>query len=222
MYREIVQSIAQEKCIVILRGIEEKYLPGVMHALYAGGIRLAEIAFDRTGTVSDTDTARQIAWAAEHFAGRMYIGGGTIMNQTQLHLLRDAGGAFAISPHTDPALISMTKEAGLVAIPGAMTITEIVAADRAGADFIKIFPAATLGPSFFRAVHGPLPDVRLLAVNGVTLEEIPLYRQAGAIGFCIGGAIVNRQRAAAQEYDTIRSAAAQYVRACQDPLSETV
>lgn len=207
--------MAEYRLIAILRGIPEEVLPDVLDVLYENGIRLAEITYDATGAVSAAVTARQIAMAAARLEGKMYIGAGTVLDTEQLRRTKEAGGSFIISPHTEIGLIEETKSLGLISIPGAMTVSEIVAAHRAGADYIKVFPAASLAPAFITQVHGPLPHIPLLAVSGVSLAEIPTYLNAGAAGFGIGGAIVNRKLCLDGDMNTIGKNAAAYANACK-------
>ena len=206
--------LEQYRLIVILRGIPTEMLMGVLDALYEGGVRMAEITFDAAGNVSDTETAAQINCSAARMEGKMHIGAGTVMTVEQLHLTRAAGGTFAVSPHTDPVLIETTKTMGLISVPGAMTPSEIVTAYRAGADYVKLFPASALGPDFVRRMHGPFPHIRMLPVSGVGLEDIPTYLSAGASGFGIGSAIANPKFCADGDLTAIRDRATAYAVAC--------
>ena len=215
MLLDFSAAMEEYRLIAILRGIPGEMLPDVLDLLYEGGIRLAEITYDATEAVPAAETAARIAMAASRMEGKMYIGAGTVLHTQQLRLTKEAGGTFIISPHTDVQLIAETKALGLVSIPGAMTVSEIVAAHHAGADYIKVFPVSSLGPDFLTQVHGPLPHIPLLAVSGVGLADIPAYLRAGAAGFGIGGAICNRKLCLAGDLDAIRTNAAAYADACR-------
>ena len=218
MFLNFPAAMTKYRLIAILRGIPGEMMPEVLDTLYDGGIRLAEITFDSTGRIPASETAAQIHTASCRMENKMHIGAGTVLTAEQLHLTCEAGGCFVISPHTDIFLIDKTKSMGLFSIPGAMTVSEIVAAHKAGADYIKVFPASALGPSFFTQVLSPLPQVRLLAVSGVKAEEIPSYLSAGAVGFGIGSAIANRKLCLAGELDTMRKNAAAYAAFCRNPV----
>jgi len=209
------QTMCTERLIVILRGIPDTMLPAVLDVLYEAGIRLAEITYDMSGTVSYAHTAEMIAMASSRMAGKMHIGAGTVLTTEQVQMTADAGGTFIISPHTDTELIKNIKQKHLFALPGAMTVSEIVAAHNAGADYIKLFPASSLGPDFIRQVHGPLPQVKLLAVSGVDVKDVPQYLEAGAAGFGIGGAVVNRKLCLENKLGQIYTNAVSYVSACR-------
>ena len=215
-------SLRQTRVIAILRGVPADKLLPVLDALRDGGIRLAEITYDASGTVSDRETAEQIASAVRHTKGIMHIGAGTVLTPEQAELTRAAGGTFAISPHTDPSLICAVKTMGLLALPGAMTVSEAVAAYRAGADYVKLFPASSLGPDFVRQIRAPLPQIPLLAVSGISPEQVPAYLRAGVAGFGIGSSIVNARLCRENAMETIRQNAEQYIRACRAAEEGTV
>ncbi len=214
MLQNFQEDLEKTGLIVILRGVPGEMLGDVLDALYDGGIRLAEVTYDAAGIVPPQDTAASIAMAVKRMTGKMHIGAGTVLTEEQLRLTKEAGGTFIISPHTNPTLIVATKELGLFSLPGAMTVSEIVTAHKAGADFVKLFPASTLGPDFIKQVHGPLPHVKLLAVSGVGVDDIPAYRKAGAAGFGVGSAIVSRSLCTAGKLDVIQDNAARFAKAC--------
>ena len=191
MKEQLIEVIEREKLIVIVRGVKTEKLIELGEALYDGGVRLMEITFDATGAVSDEMTAEGISLLAKHFAGRMHIGAGTVITEKQVELTWRAGGTFIISPDTNEAVIAKTKELGMISIPGALTPTEAQKAHRAGADFVKLFPAGSLGASYLKAICAPLSHIRFLVVGGIDEKNIPEYRKVGARGFGIGSAIVN-------------------------------
>ncbi len=129
----------------------------------------------------------------------MAVGAGTVTSAALAELAHSAGAQFIVSPDTDPAVIRRTKELGMCAMPGAMTPSEIKTAYEAGADFVKVFPASVLGPEYIRAIRGPLGQIPLLAVGGVSE------------GVSVGGKLVNRDWIAAGQWDSITQLARQLV-----------
>lgn len=117
-------------------------------------------------------------------------------------------------------MIEKTVSLGMVSIPGAMSPSEIVSAAEYGADFVKIFPAASLGASFIKAVKGPLNYIPLLAVGGVGEHNAAEFLRAGAEGVGIGGNLANREWIAAGEFDKIREAARRTVQNCRGAFTE--
>ena len=211
MREQIIQTVEQEKIIVIVRGVEREKLIPLAEAMYAGGIRLLEITYSANGKVSDEDTAENIRLLAEHFAGRMYIGAGTVLTEKQVALTAQAGGKFIISPDTCPPVIEKTRELGLVSMPGALTPSEMQIAHRSGADFIKIFPVTSLGASYVKAVKAPLSHLRMLAVGGVDESNIAEYLKAGINGFGLGSNIIDKKEITENDWAGITELAKKYV-----------
>lgn len=213
MREEIISAIEKNKIIVIVRGVEKENLIPLAEAMYEGGIRLLEITFSANGKITDKQTAENIKMLSEHFDGRMYIGAGTVLKESQVELVKEAGGGFIISPDTNEAVVTKTRELGLVSMPGALTPTEIQAAHRSGADFVKLFPISNLGSDYVRAVKAPLSHIKLLAVGGIYDENIAEYLSAGVSGFGIGSNITDKKLIANGEFDKITALARKYVTA---------
>ena len=211
-FEEIFNST---KVIAILRNIPSDKLTKTLDALYAGGIRLAEITYDRTGATSDSETAKNIARAVKYTEGKMLIGAGTVLTCEQVELTKKAGGKFIISPDTCPEVIKATKENGLLSLPGAMTMSEVCTALRAGADFVKLFPCDVLGIGFIKALLAPLRGTKLIAVSGISPENAGEYIAAGCVGIGVGSGIANAKLCNEGKYDVITERAKAYVEACK-------
>lgn len=211
MQRDIINAIKERKIIAIVRGVEPKKLVPLAKALYDGGIRLMEITYSADGSVSDEETAAAVGALANEFDGRMYIGSGTVLTREQVKRTNDAGGRFIISPNTDAEVIRYTKELGMVSIPGALTPSEAEAANRAGADFVKLFPVTSMGVSYVKAIAAPLSHIKFLAVGGITPENIGEYLDIGVCGFGIGSNIINKEYIAEENYEKITASAKEYV-----------
>lgn len=216
MQKQVIQTILQEKIIVIVRGVEREKLLPLCESLYKGGIRLLEITYSAKGTPSDEETAENIRYLAENFQGRMCIGAGTVLTEKQVELTAKAGGKFIISPDAYPSVIQKTKELGLVSIPGAFTATEMQAAHRAGADFIKIFPVSGLGADYVKALKAPLAHLKMLAVGGVDEKNMQAYIQAGACGVGVGSTLIKKDLIAKGEFAEITRLAEKYVEAAKN------
>ena len=215
MRNTIKEAIKHEKLVVIVRGVEKNKLIPLAEAMYAGGIRLLEITYSANGSVSDEDTAANIAMLKSHFGDRMYIGAGTVLHTSQVELTAKAGGEFIISPNTKQEVIEKTRELGLVSMPGAFSPTEIEAAYEYGADFVKLFPITNLGVGYVKAVCAPLSHIPILAVGGIDLNNMADYRKAGACGFGIGSNIIDKTMLAQNDWDGITRLAKQYVSAAK-------
>lgn len=205
-------KIEQEKIIVIIRGVYGDTLLKLTESLFRGGIRLMECTFDATATVPDEKVAENIRALVDHFKDEMTFGAGTVIRENQVALTAEVGGKFIVSPNVDEAIISATKRAGLVSIPGALTPTEIATAHKAGADFVKLFPANAMGPAYLKAICAPLSNVNILAVGGVNESTVAQYAAAGACGYGIGASTVaDPSLIAAGDFAAIEKRAAAFV-----------
>ena len=213
MKNNVIKAIENEKLIVIVRGVKKEKLIPLAEAMYEGGVRLLEITYDAKGIVTDEETAENIKMLATHFEGRMYIGAGTVLKESQVQLTKNAGGTFIISPDTNTDVIEKTSELGLVSIPGALTPSEIQKAHISGADFVKLFPVTSMGVEYVKAVSAPLSHIKLLAVGGVGLDNIPDYLKAGVSGFGLGSNIIDKKALDEGDYKTITELAKQYTMA---------
>ena len=213
MRENIIKTLEKEKIVVIVRGVERDTLVPLAEAMYAGGIRLLEITYDQSGKTSDVETADRIAMLADHFSGRMMIGAGTVVNESQVELTAKAGGGFIISPDTYRPVIERTRELSLVSMPGALTPTEVQTAHRSGADFVKLFPVSNLGVEYVKAIKAPLSNIKLLAVGGISLDNMGDYLRAGISGFGIGSNIIDKAALKSGDFDKITLLARRYVEA---------
>ena len=147
----VVRAVREQKAIAIIRGQGPEVCLRLAEAYAQGGLGLVEVTFNQKAPETWKETAAAIAAIRERFAGVLHVGAGTVLTAEQLTLCEQAGGAYMITPNVDAALIRDCVRCGLVAMPGAFTPSEAVAAHAAGADFVKLFPASSLGPEIGRA-----------------------------------------------------------------------
>ncbi|MCI5778341.1 MAG: 2-dehydro-3-deoxy-6-phosphogalactonate aldolase [Lentisphaeria bacterium] len=179
--KEIFEAnLRQCPLIAILRGITLPEIPAVCDALLGAGITLLEIP------LNTPDACRCIAAAIRYCAGRQLVGAGTVLTPEEVQAVKAAGGAFVISPNTDAAVIRETKACGMLSMPGFFTATEGLAALRAGADYLKLFPAV-LGPGYVRDLKAVI-RAWIFAVGGVNRQNLPDLLQVCA-GAGIGSAL---------------------------------
>lgn len=215
MKETVIRAVEKYKLVAILRGVPEEKLTRVAQALYDGGVRLLEITYSPDGSVSDEETARCIGLLVKEFAGRMYIGAGTVLTREQVRLTKEAGGLFIISPNVDEAVIRETCVLGLVSMPGALTPTEICNAHSFGADFVKLFPAGDMGVGYVKSVKAPLSHIKMLAVGGINEKTIASYLRTGVCGFGIGSNIVSKKMVDENDYQGITALAREFVAAIE-------
>lgn len=213
-----IEKILECKVIAIVRGLEPKHMRGLASALSAGGISAMEVTFNQAKPETFSDTQAAIRLLSEEFSGKLIVGAGTVLSPEQVDLAADAGAKYIISPNVSAAVIGRTKELGLVSMPGAFTPTEIVAAHDAGADFVKVFPAGSLGSAYIKAIRAPISHIRMMAVGGVDEKNAADFLRAGCCGIGVGGSLVNKSWIEEGAFDKIEALARTYtevVRACK-------
>ena len=180
MKERFEKFMAECPAVAILRGITNEEVPAVCDALYEAGIRIMEIPLNSPAAVAS------VAIAARHCNGKMAVGAGTVLSVEDVNAVAQAGGTFIISPNTDIDVIRETKKLGLLSIPGFFTATEGFAAVRAGADYLKLFPAC-LGPSYVKDLKAVI-KTPIMAVGGVNASNIPDFMKVCS-GVGIGSAL---------------------------------
>jgi len=143
---------------------------------------------------------------------RMVVGAGTVLDLETARACLAAGAQFITSPGLDVALVEFTAKAGVVAMPGALTPSEIMSALRAGADFVKIFPCAQVGGvDYMHALKAPFPQVKFIAAGGVNQQTAGKYLAAGATAVGIGAELVPPRAIAVREPQWIEELARRYL-----------
>ncbi len=211
MQEEVIRRIAEKKIIAIVRGVSTENCLKLAEALHQGGVDLLEVTFPQEDPEGQAETAAAIKALNAQLGSVMEFGAGTVTSVELVKLAKEAGASFIVAPDTNDAVIRAAKESGLVAIPGAMTPSEIKHAYDMGADFVKVFPASDLGVSYFKNIHAPLSQVKLLAVGGVQTENVNDYLAAGAVGAGVAGCLFNKAQIAAGEWQKITENAVRLV-----------
>src|SRR5581483_1479691 len=191
--------------VAIVRSRDSHKLVEVCRALADGGVTTVEI----TMTVPDAvDVLRQVRKA---LGDAVLLGAGTVLDPETARAVLLAGAEFVVSPVVNPDVVRLCRRYDKLVMPGAFTPTEILAAWEAGADIVKVFPADSLGPAFFKALRGPLPQIRLMPTGGVDLSTAAEFLRAGACCLGVGGQLVEPKAVAERNFDRLRELARQYV-----------
>jgi 2-dehydro-3-deoxyphosphogluconate aldolase/(4S)-4-hydroxy-2-oxoglutarate aldolase len=204
--------IAQHKVIVICRKVYGDDLKKLAGALFKGGIRLIEVTFDQQDPDCLTKSCAALRLLAGLHGDGMLIGAGTVLSARQVEAARDAGAKYIVSPDFNPSVVKRTKELGLVSIPGAMTPTEILAAHDCGADFVKLFPATTLGFKYIKDILAPISHVKLVATGGVSEENFAQYLELGFAGAGISGRLTDIKLIESGDFDELARRAEVFVK----------
>jgi 2-dehydro-3-deoxyphosphogluconate aldolase/(4S)-4-hydroxy-2-oxoglutarate aldolase len=201
----VAEAIRRERLIVVLRRVAPReLLLNLVDELAAAGAAIFEITFDAPSAAADLRACRSAL--AEATPERL-VGAGTVRTAAALDAAIDAGADFAVSPLLDPPLIARSVSRGVPFLPGALTPTEIDAAWRAGATFVKVFPASSVGPGHLRELRGPLGEIELVPTGGIDATSAGAFLTAGAVAVGIGGALVNGDAAGRRAIlDAVRDA----------------
>lgn len=201
--KEIINFINRKKIIAIIRGFYDGDLHSLVKALAKGGVKLIEVTFDQKNAANWTKTTESIKYIVEDFSGEVLPGAGTVTSKEQVDLAKEAGAKYIISPNTDKEIIEYTKKSDLISIPGASTATEIMKAHSCGADFVKLFPAGTLGLEYAKDLVSPINHVQLIATAGVTPDNIKKFIDLGYVGAGISSHLVDKKLIECKDFDAI-------------------
>ena len=208
MSREVdLQRVLDGGVVAILRADSGEQLGRVAEAWYEGGIDVIEVTFTVPGVLGILSAVR------DSLGDKILLGAGTVLDAESARAAMLAGAEFIVCPTVNLDVIRMCRRYDKLVMPGALTPTEVLTAWEAGADIVKVFPADVGGPGYLKALHGPLPQVKLLPTGGVDLETLAGFFAAGACAVGLGSALVERQAVADGDMDRIRDLARAYVAA---------
>lgn len=190
--------------VAVVRSETAEPLIQVVGALAEGGVTAAEITFTVPGAVEVIREVRRV------LGDRIALGAGTVLDPETARTALLAGAEYIVAPTVHPEVIRLCRRYDKVVMPGAFTPTEVLTAWESGADVVKIFPADVGGPAYLKALHGPLPQVRLMPTGGVNLDTAAAFLKAGASCLGVGGQLVDPKLVQAGDFGRIQGLAAQY------------
>ena len=195
--------------IGILRGIEANDFSSLMHASFSGGLQAIEVTMNTPGAEGIITANRDKVPAGK------YLGMGTVRNLAEAERAYKAGAMFFVTPNIDLDVIAFARSKDIPVIVGALTPTEVYRAWAAGAAMVKVFPCRALGGAqYIRGLLGPFDNIPLVAVGGVTFENVIEYLQAGASGVGVGVSLFGKQAVAAKNWDAVHQNVQQFVQRC--------
>ena len=186
--RDLIRIFSEDRLVAVVRTATVELAELAARAMARAGVRLVEI----TLTVPDAyELIAALATDDEFAAQGAVVGAGTVLSGAQAEDALIAGARFLVSPALVPEMIAAGRSRDAMTMPGTMTPTEMVKAAELGADFIKVYPLATIGgPGFITNVRRALQHLPLVATGNVEYDEIPAYFAAGVVGFGIGGPLI--------------------------------
>ena len=200
-----LDRVLEKVIVAVIRAESPDLLVDVAEALLAGGVEVMEVAFTvpRVTQVLEKVTAK--------LGSRVLLGAGTVLDAVTARAAILAGAEFIVAPSVNLEVIELCRRYSKLVMPGALTPTEVVTAWEAGADIVKIFPSELTGPKYLKALHGPLPHVRLMPTGGVNLDTAIDFLKCGACALGIGSQLVDPKAVASGDLQKIETLARQYV-----------
>ena len=186
------------KCIGILRGIEEKHIEPVIRIASECGLNEIEV------TMNTPNVLHLIHKMKKLVPKEMKVGAGTVTTMKELIEALNAGAQFIVTPVVRSNIIIECKNSKIPIYPGALTPTEVYHAWHQGATMVKVFPASVFGPKYFRELKGPFNKIKLMAVGGVTADNVSEYIKNGADAIAVGGSVFNLDLLNKEDYETIK------------------
>ncbi|MGA3245887.1 MAG: bifunctional 4-hydroxy-2-oxoglutarate aldolase/2-dehydro-3-deoxy-phosphogluconate aldolase [Bacteroidota bacterium] len=202
---EVLSRIIESGVVAVIRMKDTKRLLKVIEAVRQGGVRSIEITMTVPGAI---EIIRQLSTVVPP---DVLLGAGTVVDEGTANQVIDAGAKFVVGPVLNLGIISLCGKRDVVVMPGCYTPTEILTAWNAGADIIKVFPATSLGPKYFKDLRGPFPDIRLMPTGGVTIDNVGEWIAAGACAVGVGSDLLDKKAIDEERYEVLTERASRMV-----------
>ena len=200
----VLQKLMQSGVVAVVRAENSEQAIKITEACMKGGIAAIEITF------TIPEAAQVIADLRKAYSPEeMIIGAGTVLDPETARIAILAGAQYIVSPSLNLETVKLCHRYLVPVMPGAMTIAEVIAAMEAGADIVKIFPGDAFGPSFIKAIKGPIPQAPLMPTGGVNLENVGEWIKAGCVAVGIGGNLTAGAKTG--DYQSIEEIAKQFI-----------
>jgi 2-dehydro-3-deoxyphosphogluconate aldolase/(4S)-4-hydroxy-2-oxoglutarate aldolase len=209
--QQVLNRMISEGLIPVIRVTSAQEAMDVADAVKAGGVTLIEITMSVPGAI---DTIKELT---QRYKDEIIMGAGTILDPETGRAALLAGAQFIVTPTLNLDVIQLAHRYSAVVVPGAMTPTEILTAWNAGADMVKVFPAAQLGgPEYIKALRGPLPQVLLAPTGGVNLQNAGAFIKAGATALGAGGELVDKKAVKEKKFHIITENTKAFLKAIKE------
>jgi len=209
--REVLNGMISEGLIPVIRVTSASEALDVADAVKQGGVSFIEITMSVQGAI---DVIKELS---QKYKDEIIMGAGTVLDPETGRAALLAGAQFIVSPTLNLDLIQLAHRYSAVVIPGAMTPTEILTAWNAGADMVKVFPAAQLGgPEYIKALRGPLPQILLVPTGGVNLQNAGALIKAGASALGVGGELLDKKAIKEKKFHVITENTRAFLKTIQE------
>lgn len=208
--KEILAKIYEQKIMAIVRLKDSESVPAVTKALIEGGIKVLEI------TLNTPDAFEHISNLHTKAEENIILGAGTVLDADACQKAIEAGARFIVTPCVNQSIIDQAHRMDIPVFMGAMTPTEAQNAYVGGADVIKVFPAGTLGLSYFKAIKAPLNHIPMMPTGGVNVDNLKDWLDAGALALGVGSSLTPQAAIENQDYNKLRENAQAFIKALHE------
>ncbi|HSY91719.1 MAG TPA: bifunctional 4-hydroxy-2-oxoglutarate aldolase/2-dehydro-3-deoxy-phosphogluconate aldolase [Candidatus Binatus sp.] len=205
---DVIRRIEEVGIIPVVRAASVDEATRAVEAISAGGIPIVEI------TMTVPNAVAVIREVAQQYRDKVLIGAGTVITADQAEACIRAGAEFLVSPGLSAPVLSVARVSEKLAIPGALTPTELMHAHDHGARLVKIFPCGNVGgPKYLKSLKAPFPNAALIPTGGVNAANAADFIAAGAFALGVGADLVDPVALSEGNLQKITSAAQELVQA---------
>jgi len=212
---DIISLLTDPGIIAVVRAQQPAQVLPLFEALIAGGVRAIEI------TMTTPNALAAIREAREKIGERALIGVGAVLEADTCRAAIAAGAEFVVTPICRTELVAIAHAAGCPIMLGAYTPTEAQLAHEVGADFIKLFPADSLGTRYIKALRAPLPHLRIVPTGGVDVQNVAEFLKAGCVALGVGSSLVSAKILQEADWPELTRRACAFVSAARQARSGT-
>lgn len=205
--QDVISGLLSPGIIAVVRARSANQVLPLTEALLAGGIKAIEV------TMTTPDAVKAIAEATKRFGQDALIGVGTVLTADTANQAIQAGAEFVVSPIVRIEIAKAAASAQRPVMLGAFTPTEAQTVHESGADFVKLFPAETLGIAYIKAIRAPLPHLKIVPTGGVSVENISEFFKAGCPAVGVGSSLISKEMLDRDDWPALTRKAAEFVKA---------
>ncbi|CCV65873.1 MAG: bifunctional 2-keto-4-hydroxyglutarate aldolase/2-keto-3-deoxy-6-phosphogluconate aldolase [Paracholeplasma sp.] len=182
MKNDVLKRITDVGVVAVVRATTAEEAFQIAEACIKGGLPAIELTF----TVPNADQViKKLAQTID--PKDLILGAGTVLDAKTTQIAIDAGAKYIVSPGFDLESAQLCQKLGVPYMPGCLTITEMLTAQKAGAEVVKLFPGSAFGPGYVKAVKGPLPNINIMPTGGVSLDNVEQWIKNGVVAVGVGG-----------------------------------
>lgn len=209
MRQSVSHHLLTSKLVAVIRLKDLSQAVNISRSLLAAGITVQEFTLTNPDALSAI--SQVLAEVAEFSQGQASLGAGSVDSLRKAERSIAAGAQFIVSPILQTQVIDYCVSKDVASLPGAFSPTEIHTAWQAGADFVKVFPARSLGASYLQDILAPLPELRLVPTGGIGLDNMQQFLRAGAKAVGLGSSLFAAEALARQDWAAVTAHAATFV-----------